>query len=86
MKWTATTARVRGVIRARTSSGPKLRSCGPRLSQSTGVAPSWNGAGQRLVVKHLGSAAVAALTECARSPDAARAQAAARLLDRVKRR
>jgi len=52
----------------------------------TTLAPSWSGAGQRLVVKHLGAAAVGALTECAHSPDAARAQIAAHLLDRVKRR
>ena len=50
------------------------------------LAPSWNGAGQRLVTRHLGAAAIAPLTECARSSDPARAQAAARLLDHVKRR
>ena len=52
----------------------------------TTLAPSWSGAGQRLVVKHLGAAAIAPLGDCARSSDPARAQAAAHLLDRVKRR
>ena len=50
------------------------------------LAPSWSGAGARLAVRHLGSAAVAPLAECARSPDRERAGAAARLLDRVRRR
>jgi eukaryotic-like serine/threonine-protein kinase len=50
------------------------------------LAPQWNGAGQRLAIKHLGAAAVAPLTACARSADPARAQAAAHLLDRIRRR
>ena len=50
------------------------------------LAPKWDGAGQRLALKHLGNAAVAPLTTCARSTDRARAQAATRLLDRLRRR
>jgi eukaryotic-like serine/threonine-protein kinase len=50
------------------------------------LAPPWNGAGARLAVHHLGAAAVTPLTECARSPDRARAATASRLLDRVRRR
>ena len=50
------------------------------------LSPSWAGAGHRLVVKHLGAAAIGPLTECARSSDKERAQAAQRLLDRVKHR
>jgi serine/threonine-protein kinase len=52
----------------------------------TVIAPSWGGTGQRLVIKHLGAAAIAPLTECVRSSDPQHAQAAQRLLDRVKRR
>ncbi|HEX6838287.1 MAG TPA: hypothetical protein VF334_17040, partial [Polyangia bacterium] len=50
------------------------------------LGPQWAGAGQRLVVRHLGAAAIAPLTDCAHSSDPTHAQAAARLLDRVKRR
>jgi len=50
------------------------------------LSSAWGGTGQRLVVKHLGSAAVASLTECAQSSDKERAVAAQHLLDRIKRR
>jgi eukaryotic-like serine/threonine-protein kinase len=66
---------------------PSLRS-DPRLAAHlcATLAPQWDGAGQRLAVKHLGATAVAPLAECARSADPARAAVAARLLDRIKRR
>jgi hypothetical protein len=50
------------------------------------LSPAWGGTGQRLVVQHLGAAAVAPLTECARSSDKERAAAAQHLLDRIRRR
>ncbi|MGZ3408462.1 MAG: protein kinase domain-containing protein [Polyangia bacterium] len=66
---------------------PSLRS-DPRLASHlcTTLGPQWDGTGQRLVIHHLGAPAVAPLTECARSSDPARAAAANRMLDRVKRR
>jgi serine/threonine protein kinase len=66
---------------------PSLRS-DPRLASHlcATLGPQWDGTGQRLVIHHLGAAAVAPLTECARSSDPARAAVAARMLDRVKRR
>ena len=66
---------------------PQLRS-DARLGEHvcTMLGPQWDGAGQRLVVRHLGSAAAAPLAECARSSDPARAAVATRLLDRIKHR
>jgi eukaryotic-like serine/threonine-protein kinase len=66
---------------------PQLRS-DARLGEHvcTMLGPQWDGAGQRLVVRHLGSAAAAPLAECARTSDPARAAVATRLLDRIKHR
>ena len=66
---------------------PSLRS-DPTLASHlcATLAPSWSGAGARLVTRHLGAAAAAPLAECARSPDHERAAAAAHLLDRLRRR
>ena len=66
---------------------PRLRN-DKRLGEHlcTLLGPQWDGAGQRLGTRHLGAAAAAPLAECARSSDPARAAAATRLLDRVKRR
>jgi serine/threonine-protein kinase len=48
------------------------------------LAPAWKGTAQRLVVRHIGSEAVAPLHECIRHADnVERVQAAARLIERV---
>jgi serine/threonine-protein kinase len=64
---------------------PSLRS-DARLGQRlcTALGPSWNGAGQRLIVRHVGADAVAPLTACIRgATDLGRLQTAARLIERV---
>jgi eukaryotic-like serine/threonine-protein kinase len=48
------------------------------------LGPAWNGGGQRIIVRHLGAAAIAPLTECIRTTeDLGRVQTAARLIERV---
>jgi hypothetical protein len=57
-----------------------------RLGQRlcTALGPTWNGAGQRLILRHLGAQAVAPLTACIREAnDLGRLQTAARLIERV---
>jgi serine/threonine protein kinase len=66
---------------------PSLRTDAQLASHlCTLLGAQWDGAGQRLITRHLGAAAVAPLTECAHGSDATRAAAATRLLDRVKHR
>jgi len=57
-----------------------------RLGQRlcTALGPTWNGAGQRLVLRHFGAQAVAPMTACIREAnDLGRLQTAARLIERV---
>jgi serine/threonine-protein kinase len=64
---------------------PSLRT-DARLGQRlcTALGPTWSGAGQRLILRHLGADAVAPLTACIRdATDLGRLQAAARLIERV---
>ncbi len=64
---------------------PSLRhdpQLGARLCQAIG--PAWGGTAQRLVLRHLGSAAVAPLTTCIReATDLAHLQAVVHLLERL---
>lgn len=58
----------------------------PQLGQRlcAALGPAWGGTTQRLVLRHLGAAAVAPLTACIRdATDLAHVQAAARLIERV---
>jgi eukaryotic-like serine/threonine-protein kinase len=58
------------------------RRLGQRLCQALG--PTWNGAGQRLILRYLGTDAVTPLTACIReATDVGRVQTAARLIERV---
>ncbi len=50
----------------------------------TALGPAWKGTAQRLVLRHVGSEAVAPLLDCIRrAEDVERVQAAARLIERV---